>query len=1047
MKILALDANERGDLFTRLVADVFAAQGYENPRIDIDKTGREIDLKARHRLEPKQVVAECKATKEPVGGDVLNKFAGSLQLESSRGVSTQGYVVSLSGFRESARAQEEEADPPRFVLLDGDDVRDQLVAGNMVVAPDRAVEIGARLADPDGALRLHGMPELLGHQIGWIWLCVYERDHQPERFALIHADGVPLAAPLASEVIAADKANGGSLEQLEYCAPEATADAAIEEAERLYRAYLSAELGQITLEGLPADEEVGSRRIALEDLYVPLAVESFDPPERTEHPEDSGPDYEDLDSAELVDVLAAHDGDPEDEPLAIDSIGEVLGRHERVAILGGPGTGKSTLIKRLGVAYAVPGNRELVADDLPPTDWLPIFLRCRSLGSDSRQPIRQLLEEIPVRGEFPDLVDGFRALLGRALSEGRAMLLIDGLDEISDQGDRVAFVQQLRTFLGTYPNVRMVLTSRITGFRIVGGAMSGMCARYGLAEFDDDDIEHLTRAWHATVFGESGEIDRDAKKLAGEIVNDHRVRQLARNPLLLTTLLLVKRWVGKLPEKRAVLYDKAIEVLLMTWNVEAHRPIDLEEAVPQLAHVAYDLAARGTQSVNSGELTALLAQARREMPEIFGFARTTVAEFVDRIESRSSLLVMTGHVVEAGQLVPTYEFQHLTFQEYLAAVALVEGFYAGHRDEDKLADLLVGHASDPAWSEVIGLALVKAGRAAGDVIRALLAELRSALEDFEEVDDDLGPQPGRHPISQLLGNALADEVQLPPDLAEEVCRELRKTDEMPAISVTRSIFDSRYGEMLKRICIAEYVRSPESSIQRNTRQLADFVAAELGTLSVGPASDREVITALLASDDIGQQARGSVAAMSAAFRAVSKPVFLGMDADFTVAKLYPWATRLIELCQSPPLVVRFPAVWALSWLGEFEGIAPADRGPALKVLLAIWRGAESSGVQAHAAWAFSAVPEIPHECSPFVDADHPQLVRFVEEQVEIEPHPGRREDRRPAALLLAYYLGAPWSDDEIAERIADISKGRRNLRTITDIFRPEDDEPVTAGLP
>jgi predicted NACHT family NTPase len=90
----------------------------------------------------------------------------------------------------------------------------------------------------------------------------------------------------------------------------------------------------------------------------------------------------------------------------------------------------------------------------------------------------------------------------RALRSGDVLLLIDGLDEISDEGDRICFVNQLRTFLATYPGVNIVVTSREAGFRVIGGALSTHCKHYKLADFDDKDIKRLTLAWHKEVVGD-----------------------------------------------------------------------------------------------------------------------------------------------------------------------------------------------------------------------------------------------------------------------------------------------------------------------------------------------------------------------------------------------------------------------------------------------------------------------------------------------------------------------------------------------------------------
>jgi hypothetical protein len=81
IRILEKDPNRRGDLFGRLMADLFVALGYEQPRMNIHKSGRELDLSADHRLEPRSAIGECKATADTIGGGDLNKFVGALDVE------------------------------------------------------------------------------------------------------------------------------------------------------------------------------------------------------------------------------------------------------------------------------------------------------------------------------------------------------------------------------------------------------------------------------------------------------------------------------------------------------------------------------------------------------------------------------------------------------------------------------------------------------------------------------------------------------------------------------------------------------------------------------------------------------------------------------------------------------------------------------------------------------------------------------------------------------------------------------------------------------
>ena len=221
-------------------------------------------------------------------------------------------------------------------------------------------------------------------------------------------------------------------------------------------------------------------------------------------------------------------------------------------------------------------------------------------------------------------------------------------------------------------SIALVLTSREVGFRQVANAVYSFCAPHRVSEMSDESIGLLVHMWQRQVIGSHTDADIEGGKLTAAIIHNDRLRRLAVNPLLLTTLLLVRRWVGQLPRKRTVLYQKAIEVLLMTWNVEGHDPIDLDEALPQLGYAAYRMMKAKESSISAADLSGFFRDARNDyLPELLAYSAVSVQTFLGRVEERSSLLVLSGHMLTDGGIVPIYEFKHLTFQEYLAALALV----------------------------------------------------------------------------------------------------------------------------------------------------------------------------------------------------------------------------------------------------------------------------------------------------------------------------------------------------------------------------------------
>src|SRR5258708_6871664 len=142
IRLLASGNNERGDLFTRLTKDLFFALGYDNLRLDVHKSGRELDLQGEHRFEPRRVVGECKAHAAKIGGDELNKFFGALARERKKYEPTAvvGYFVSLGGFTETGVEQEVDSGDDRVILLDSQKVVAALERCRVIVELPKAAE-------------------------------------------------------------------------------------------------------------------------------------------------------------------------------------------------------------------------------------------------------------------------------------------------------------------------------------------------------------------------------------------------------------------------------------------------------------------------------------------------------------------------------------------------------------------------------------------------------------------------------------------------------------------------------------------------------------------------------------------------------------------------------------------------------------------------------------------------------------------------------------------------------------------------------------------
>jgi NACHT domain/Restriction endonuclease len=1029
IRILTTRANERGDLFTRLVTDLFLALGYaDQPRLNVQKAGREIDIVTTHRQERRLAVGECKAVATPVGGSDLNKFVGLLDAErrSQRSADPiQGYFISLSGFKESAIQQERDAGGHRFIMMDAGDVIRELVDGRILVSETHAMDRSARLASqlPD-EVKIDGSLELLAHPAGFLWAIYFSTHVVRTHFALVHAGGDLVAQAMADDVVTRDLELGGSLHTLDYLPPPSTGAAdpvAIAEVRSRYGAFIQSDYGMITLEGLPADQQAGSRQLRLEDIFVPLHLT----PGGGDTPLPGRATSEDDDLRSEVEIERT-------------LVGRVLQDNNRIAILAPPGAGKSTLVKRLATAYIDPSRRSEVPDELPARDWLPIVIRCRQLDASTRAPLLEIIRSLPARAEFPEMADAFEILVREELQAGRVLLLIDGLDEITAPGDRVAFVSQVRTFLATYPTVTAVITSRETGFRVIGEALASVCVHYVLSGFSDEDITRLTASWHENVVGQSEQSRLAAERLAQEIIDAERVRLLAQNPLLLTTLLLVQRWLGDLPRKRSALYGKAIEVLLATWNVEAYVPIDQDEAVPQLAFIAHTMMTRGVQTLSLRSLEDLLRQAREEMPEVLGFARVAVPEFIERVEERSSLLSLSGYDVEDGRLRPFYEFKHLTFQEYLAAVAVVDGFYAGGSAHSSTVDLLRPYFRDPAWYEVIGLTSVLCGRDAAPLIQALCDEAGANRPEDSSQED----QPTR-----LLWQALADEVQLPPNLVDEVATLVARDDEQApwtgAPDRSSAVLTGKYGDAYRARVRGLFVseRVVRSGVAGN---FADVAYADHGMHDLSPDKKLKLATEMCAAPDLLNRATGALLISRVAFISGA-----GLPGKSPRAKPPETAMRhaavreLVRLLTDKAAKTQFAefaACWGLAWSFDRRWAGKPVARRTLPRLVEIWQTRRSADLKRWAAWAIIEGPLLEKGC--YTPTDKRGFVSFIADELDRD---GGRDfmaaDRVAAACVLAHYVGDVIPPQQIADRLRTAPSYRRAVGALAELLGVESEVP------
>ena len=412
---------------------------------------------------------------------------------------------------------------------------------------------------------------------------------------------------------------------------------------------------------------------------------------------------------------------------------------ECLIILGDPGAGKTSFLKYLALSLAEGRSGEIgIGPRLPILVPLSAYANRLAKGraglkdflSDYYREDREL--DLPLKDLFDD-----------SLEKGDALVLFDGLDEVRDEAQRRDVVERVVDFFCTHRKKgnHFALTSRIVGYREVRPQARGL-RECTLLDFDEEDVEAFVTKWTSALEKaakgqtQAAQVDaeRERKELLEAIAHNEGVRGLAANPLLLTILALMKRQGVSLPERRVELYRTYVEALLKEWNAarSLHRgdrqAPNLIETVKVLAPLAFWM-----QETSPGVGLARREDIERKLVQIYRDRgeeepEASAQRLLEDVRGHTGLLLERG----AG----TFGFIHLTFQEYLAAVAI---YLDGQKGDQQVIESLKEHLGDDNWHEVSLLAIGDFGInhqqdvVAGRLLEGLIKESRGTPHEARAV--------------------------------------------------------------------------------------------------------------------------------------------------------------------------------------------------------------------------------------------------------------------------------------------------------------------------
>ncbi|MGW4652020.1 NACHT domain-containing protein [Kitasatospora sp. NPDC004289] len=342
---------------------------------------------------------------------------------------------------------------------------------------------------------------------------------------------------------------------------------------------------------------------------------------------------------------------------------EVLGRPGHILVTGEPGSGKSTLTSHLTWWLSRIWLREKSLLAAPSAEPLvPLRIAARTLVGHSgswsaalceatRQSMGHSLVADPEPGLFAERVQGVRWLV-----------MVDGLDEVTDRQARNQIIRTISQHARTDGAYRFLVTTRPLPENELTPLRTAAFTEFQVEPFSPAELRDFADQWFRAQGLEERETEAAVARFLQE-TEDGRLSELVRNPLL-ATIAAVSATIDpsrSLPANRVSLYQLFFENLL---NRSAERgggrqPTPLESWFRRFRQELIEAIAQHRIESDGSLEAAAREWARQRLPEGIGTAGRWEPE-LRQLLLDSGLLVLQGNDLR---------FLHHSFAEFLAAQA------------------------------------------------------------------------------------------------------------------------------------------------------------------------------------------------------------------------------------------------------------------------------------------------------------------------------------------------------------------------------------------
>lgn len=437
-----------------------------------------------------------------------------------------------------------------------------------------------------------------------------------------------------------------------------------------------------------------SRAISITELYTrvriidPEAIESFESPEILQQ------NY----------LSSKHRSFNKKIPETENGI-EVANAEQFLCVLGGPGIGKTTFLKKIGLEALLSeqGSYEHTK--------IPVFLELKHFAKPEVKLKDAIVNEFDISGfsNGPEFIN-------RRLEEGNLLVLLDGLDEVpSNNFSKV--ITAINNLSDQYPKNRFMVSCRTKAYNTYFKGFRNVL----ITEYDEDQMYHCIRNWF---FADLKLTEKQKKEYVEDCwkqLQDFKsigTKELSQTPLLLTFICLVYRRNRTITKDRAQLYTQALDILLKEWaeekyledSWEIYKDLHLRLEKDLLAEIAYEEFKEDRLFFDKNGLEVYISS--------FLTDNLNAPIYLDADAVIDAIAIQQGIFVERSNHV--YTFSHLTLQEFLCA----EHIFQWSLQEQ----LVEEYAIDDRWTEVFVLLTGLMGRAA----IKLLLELEKRINKYCE---------------------------------------------------------------------------------------------------------------------------------------------------------------------------------------------------------------------------------------------------------------------------------------------------------------------------